>query len=298
MFEDYKNEVILDYKMKRKKGVLSSNLENPSPGQLRTECLLVYNERYAPNDEAILRLFFSSKNQEVDYSLIIERTDPDRFRPLQSILKEKIKEPKNSNIELLAWLIDFNPRPYSLWKKKLETEAVNEPLIHRIKSQEKEGKVDVKEIGGVKEIEAFTNPKVGNGMLDEEKKKEKKSKIRNVFISLAVLATTGSGIFFFLNKNQQCMYWTGEKYQPVSCNEKIDRSHVIAYDAQKVTHLKKITRPDTLTKNSIGKVWYIKVNGAPEFYTSGGEYPEDTRKRLLPVTSYILGKYVLQANRP
>lgn len=95
--------------------------------------------------------------------------------------------------------------------------------------------------------------------------------------------------------SKQCMYWQGDHYEVVGCKIKIDHASVIALDEQKVNRLKRITRIDTLGEKDLGKVWYVKIRvDSAEFYTDSGAYPLDARKRLLPITPYILNKYILK----
>ncbi len=121
-----------------------------------------------------------------------------------------------------------------------------------------------------------------------------------------LIVAMGAGTYFSLNTSsekifnptltgkEQCMYWTGNQFRPIPCNQKVEGIVVLALDPEKVHHLRKITRPDTLTKFSIGKVWWGKINGKVDFYTAGGEHPEDNRKRLLPLSAYMLNKYVFK----
>lgn len=92
------------------------------------------------------------------------------------------------------------------------------------------------------------------------------------------------------------MYWKGDHYEAVSCNQKIEDVDIIAMDTNKLTRLRKITRPDTLTQSSLGKVWYAKIDNEVEFYTSGGFHPEYTDRRLKPITTYIIDKYIKNDN--
>jgi hypothetical protein len=89
------------------------------------------------------------------------------------------------------------------------------------------------------------------------------------------------------------MYWANDHYEPISCNKRPNDTTiaVIALDSVKQQHFKRITHADTLTASSIGKVWYVKVNGGLEYYTSAGEHPLYPEKRLLPLTIHILDKY-------
>ncbi|UOU99424.1 hypothetical protein MUU74_05550 [Chryseobacterium daecheongense] len=99
--------------MKKEKGKLSLNLVAPTPAKLKQECSIVYSERYKEKDGKTLRLFFLPKDDSTDYGISIRNTDTDRFKPLSNFLKGKTSETEDKNIELLAWLIDFEPRPYN-----------------------------------------------------------------------------------------------------------------------------------------------------------------------------------------
>lgn len=112
MLDDYKKAVISDYHQKKVKGLLSLNLSYSTPAKLRHECLLVLNARPQVKDEKIIRDFFSLGVISNDYSDRIERFDPEKLKPLDNYLKAKTVSTEPRNIELLAWLIDFEPRPY------------------------------------------------------------------------------------------------------------------------------------------------------------------------------------------
>jgi hypothetical protein len=88
------------------------------------------------------------------------------------------------------------------------------------------------------------------------------------------------------------MYWAGDHYEQVSCNQKLGDTMVIALDTFKLRHFKKITRPDTITGYSLGRVWYIKMDGRVEFYTADGHHPIQQQRRLKPLSDYIIFKYI------
>lgn len=116
-----------------------------------------------------------------------------------------------------------------------------------------------------------------------------------IIISIVVVFALGG---FVIIGNKQCMYWQGNYYEAVGCKIKMDDTTIVALDQVKLDRLKRITRVDTLGEKDLGKVWYVKIKvDSAEFYTDSGAYPLDTRKRLLPVTSYILNKYILKKNR-
>ncbi|WP_158797884.1 hypothetical protein [Pedobacter sp. L105] len=107
----------------------------------------------------------------------------------------------------------------------------------------------------------------------------------------AFIIFSGSYIVYIL-RDHQCMYWDGGQYQSIGCNEKVNGATIIALDTSRLAHLKRITNLSSITINDIGKIYYSKVYGKVEFYTTGGENPNDSHKRLLPMTKYMYDKYV------
>jgi hypothetical protein len=232
-----KKDLILSYQKKKAAGNFSANLSNPSPGKLRDECLIVYKERYAPEDDIILRLFFE-KDKEGEYSESMLKVDIDKFRPLVALLKGR-GDPHEKHYRLLAWLMGF----------------------------EKNGDIVKK----------------------EQKKPAKPVTIRKAIAALIVIVLAG-GIYWQLTR--QCMYWAGDHYQSSSCNIKLGDTAIIAFDEQKA-RLKKINRPDTISYKAIGRVWYVKIDKGIEYYTADGFHPIDTRRKLHPITKYMIDMHIL-----
>lgn len=261
MFEDYQKAVRLAYIERKEKGQLSPNLQYPSPAKLRDECIIVFSERFIKKDEDTLRAFFGAKNDLSDYNLNIRNVDIDRFRPLVNFLNGGTTKPDVKIVELLAWLIDFNPRP------KVEWSNVKKP----IDANETE-----ESISTIPHVELMNQ-----------------RPLILAIIAVLIIAAGYSAFHFYSLRSQKCMYWTGENYKTVSCNTKVDNVVVIARDNIKLEKVKKITRVDTLTSYSIRRIWYTKSNGNIEFYTDSSTHPTDQNKRMLPMTAYIYQKYVL-----
>ena len=120
MFADYKAQVILFYKKKRTSGALSLNLLHSTPAKLRAECVAVISERYLNKDENTLKLFFGSKSDMTAYIQAIRKFDADKFKPLDNFLKGITNDTDDKNIELLALLINFEPRPYQFNQRNTE----------------------------------------------------------------------------------------------------------------------------------------------------------------------------------
>jgi hypothetical protein len=87
------------------------------------------------------------------------------------------------------------------------------------------------------------------------------------------------------------MCWIKDHYQGISCKDKSANGDVFGVDSLQMVNFRKITRPDTLTQRSLGHVWYSKIDGEVEFYTSGGFHPVHRERKLRPLTIYMLQKY-------
>ena len=112
MFPDYKSHILLKYKSWQNAQRLSPLLSQPTPGSLRTECANLCQERFDKKDEQILKAFFGPHENQKSYIKAIEKFDASKFKPLLNFLIEKTADPEPKNIELLAWLMDVQPRPF------------------------------------------------------------------------------------------------------------------------------------------------------------------------------------------
>ncbi len=120
MLEEYQDLVLATYRDMKDSGELSFHLLNPTPAKIKRECLKIYNSnRYHSLDDDILSLFFDVDKLKSDFHEILLTVDPDLFRPLINHINEKTVRTDEKNIELLAWLIDFKPRPSLVYYKNL-----------------------------------------------------------------------------------------------------------------------------------------------------------------------------------
>jgi hypothetical protein len=119
-------------------------------------------------------------------------------------------------------------------------------------------------------------------------------------ISIAILVIIASSALLFrqdqidretITTDEKCMYWTGNRYEAINCNKETSTPKT-TLNVQRLIKLKKISSPDQLTKEDLGKVWYAKIYGKVEFYTDSGKHPVDTNRVLKPLTSYMLSKHV------
>lgn len=303
MFAEYQALVLEEYREKTEAGVLSFRLMSPSPANLRDECAAVCRERFGKKDERILRDFFGQQKDAAGYLHAIEACPVSRFKPLLNFIRGQILTPDERNVELLAWLIDFSPRPWQLgWSKIPGAEKVEkkkeedtDPENREEENRDLAGSIGAEEALGSRTMAA--SPAAGK----EEKKQSGKRKVIAAFL---LLLGAAGGYVSLQNKASSrpdgaagCMYWTGDHYERISCIRHTDDTIVVPFDEIKFQQHKKINREDTITYQSIGWVWYIKVNGKPEFYTFGGRYPKNAQQWLRPLTRYMIDKYILQKKK-
>ncbi len=306
MFEDYKKEVLNSYLEKKKNEQLEPYLQNPTTRKIKKECVRIFNLN-PKREERLLRLFFDPNNRIDDIEQCIKEFDVEKFRPLLSFIKQEKNIRDEEPVKILAWLIGFES--YKAWRENQLGPIVNETsntqddfnqqqltedTIQPIKDVTAEERPENTSQDHYKQIEIvqptinLTSPLVKTSWRD----KLINWKTWTVTICCLIL-TFVAFAYYKLNDNQHCMYWNGNEYKKISCNEKAGEVPVLALDKQKLVSLKKITQPDTITYSSIGKVWWAKVNGKIEFYTAGGDHPTIQNKRLLPITTYMIDKYVL-----
>jgi len=327
MFADYTKLILADYEEKRAGNVLSIRLIHPSPAKLREESLAVRSRRYDRKKDEVALVGFFGNGDDRELLQAIKRIDIDKFKPLINFLKNPAINTDQKNIELLAWLIDFEKRPFELGKKynteEVETEIAETREVEVRDSEEsgiemyaetpfqkdqQEGAVMEQRDPETADVRRQTAPAEGLPMgtaRTVSPESRSRFKMRIAVIVVVVVALIGMGIYWFgknkatpipmghsLRGSEACMYWTGDHYQQISCARKLGDTLVVALDVEKLRSFKKITRPDTISKKSKGAVWYVKINGRIEFYTSGGYHPVDPQLRLKPITDYIIRNHI------
>ena len=120
-YSDYTRLVKESYIRKRSSDSLFS-LARSTPGKIKKECLKVYQQRYINKDELILRRFFDPEETGKQLYLLIRKSDSDKFKALNNFLKGDTGKTEEKNLELLAWLIDFQHRPCVLNKEVILSE--------------------------------------------------------------------------------------------------------------------------------------------------------------------------------
>lgn len=282
MYEKYQAEVYAEYLKSKERNIV---LANPKPSGLRDESLMFYKSKREGGE--VLRYFtedFTRKDEEIG------KLDIDKFKAVQNFLTGKTNEPTIRVVELVAWLVDFKPRPFETWRNSElerlngETSKENNDVEAR---EEIEASSSAKNLVDVPVVQENTPI----GLLDKTQKSIKKL---NFLQRTGIVATLGliMGVAYWKGVPPDgCMYWTGTEYKAVDCDAQIPNTQILALNQQKIDHFKKITLPDTMTFNSLNKVWYSKINNEVEFFTTKGKHPLKTDRTLKPITTHILGKY-------
>jgi len=186
------------------------------------------------------------------------------------------REPNTRNIELLAWLIDYQPRPFR------STLPLNQD-DHPDPNPDPE---IPKEQDPSKEPIPPTKPKPPALIWKEWIKKHQKE-------TALVLLLLGLILFLLMKMppKKQCMYWSGDHYEAVDCNRQLFGAQSIALDTFKLNHFKRITKPDTMTAYSVGKVWYVKIEAVPDCFTTDGNHPLHPGRELKKLTLTVLREH-------
>jgi len=292
-FQVYKAQVLADYDQKKALTQLRLVMNGPTAADLRNEWLRLCEKNFDEQCKKVLDLFFNEQDGFTEYRRVIRKDGADKCRPLWAFLRDRSIDTAERNIELLSYLIDFQPRPYALWQK--------DPERHN-------RKIDVViDETTVRPLEKFAQVTTDW---------KHKSLTITTLVTILLLC---SGVWYmmgvsragggsvenvdalksaaFKKKNAACMVWMTDHYNTVPCDQANDSSLVVPLDSDRLAHLKRLASTERITMSDTGHIWYFKLNGRLELFTAPGPYPPDTSRRLLPLTAYMYNKY-LRHNLP
>jgi len=271
MFEEFKQEVFAAYKDLSSRHELPDEMENLTRFGLKRHAQRVLADRYDRKDDEVIRQFFDPRNQYANNEERIDRFDLDGFRPLVLFMQGRTQNPHERVVKILAWLIDFEPRPYAEWRKMRGSD------------------LQIMNDSGADTAEDLTanSSEIGG-------KPQKKNKLAWYLAGVALLA--GLAAYFAINQPQcldkQCMYWASDRYVAICCEERLPGANIVAIRPYELEHFRRITQPDTLTVQHANKVWYSKIDNTVEFFTAPAtQHPVHQDRLLKPATAYILEKY-------
>jgi hypothetical protein len=291
LYRDYEILVMQDYEKKKAGNALHSGLAEPTPAGIRDACRAIWLERYHKSDEKTLKEFFKYHGEASAWPRIIDEYPTGKFKALMKFLNKETDSTRRTNMELLAWLIDFRPRPFVFGL----TITVRQAEENQVKGR------DEKE----QEATVQTSPETNSERLEWAGQEPIERQKRKIYYWIALwlfpIIVSAAVIYFWSSSNksskmmltgyEKCMFWDEDRYQLISCQKHGD-TLVTPFDSVLFMHFRKILQPDTISASSIGKLWYIRYRGQYEYYTADGAHPIDPQLRLRPLTRFILDRHI------
>jgi hypothetical protein len=280
--DDYIKEVKAKYE-EAKTGKFSGFLLKPSPAELKSLCLLLFDKGVCKQDQEILDRFFEL-DDKLEKRKQMEYFNVDKLRPISNFLKGNTETTRTVSLDLIAILVDFNPRPYNKFFIGGKQELTD----------------DVKVVEILKDKIVENGDKNEMAILEKFKNRSVLKRIALATIPLFIFGSVGYGVknTFFLDRN--CMVWVENHYKAADYEAVKDTAEVRPFNQDLLDNFKKITVCDTTTffKNGdIDKpvIWYGKTPDKKqyEYFNQPGLHPE-TGKTLKPITKYIIDKYILK----
>ena len=286
-FTRYREDILAKYE-KEKSDTYARFFINPTRAGLRNlAILLLQNDEKANTvDQRIFKDFIGFEFTE---GLQRIKKQTDKFRPLETFLKAETVLSDIAGADMVALLVDFQPRPYSRYLREIipmEKGADSKPEM----PQSEQPFVETPKTG---------TPKVG--ILPNEHKHEKRSLWKRadvIIISISVIIFTGYAVKKEAFPAKECMQWKDDHYEEVVCEGKkigfaainpiFDRNEELL-DFKRI----KVSASTTFFKDGQPVVWYIKQDGKCEYFNAPGLHPI-SGKPLRPVSKHIVSKYVLK----
>lgn len=297
--EHYKKAIREKYE-KEKSGDNSYYLETPSQARLRDLCWKIFVLSDNNDDLIIFSRFFKSEFDPTKEAAFNQYLD--KFRSVGSFLKGK-KEPANFYaVELASILVGFELRPYNKFRKyhteeESETKQIkggnaDEVVTSNVQVPTENG--TEKDGGNAKEVISPATFFLSSTKTFSFKRLKN---IKQIIVGVALVFGLGFAISYYLFPKKQCMQWSNDHYEEVSCDLKIlgtGNFNKIEPLDESVFNLKKIkvTQKTIFFKGGVAIVWYAKTANGIEFFNTHGRHPENGHA-LKPVTQYIINKYVV-----
>lgn len=275
---DYLKAIKGQYEMEKGK-TYSSFLMDPSPAKLRDYCLLLLASGMSNTDQSQMANFFKPKAGETLHKCI-SGFDTEKLKPIKDFLTGKTQQTNSVNLELIAILVHYQPRPCQRFLNSTQSER-----------------------GDVKDGKGFDCPE-GDGRSNQSDMEpaafaevENNSKRKAIMIALIVIAFFSVGYIAkdacFPTKN--CMQWQDDHYEVVDCevNGLATISPILALDKD-IVGLKRVTLKKGMEFFKYKKplYYYYKVSqDSVEFFNAPGLHPI-TNEPLKKITQHMIDKYV------
>ncbi|CAI2769224.1 hypothetical protein [Flavobacterium collinsii] len=326
-FEDYKKAVKKKYEIE-KNGDHFVYLSGPTRAKLRNLCWELFQQQNRNQDD--LNVFSSLLGLAFDVNKKNRFEEQiDKFRPIENFFKGKTDPANLEAINMAAILVDFKARPFTKFRiqelfeeegpiddedpievedpiedeEKIEVlnpqkeQSENPGILENfLKRKEREKIIGREEVSGIEVIK----PQI-NSLVDLNVKKNNgtkfPTKMHFTIMGIIGLLCLISVSTYYAFQDKECMQWSGDHYEMVDCDLKIEdpvKYADIEILDPTLINLKKIKVCDTTTyfdKNGVAIVWYAKAANGIDLFDAHGRHPEN-KSPLRPVTHYILNKYV------
>ncbi|MFW0738153.1 hypothetical protein [Flavobacterium sp. T12S277] len=328
-FEDYKKAVKKKYEIE-KNGEHFVYLNSPTRAKLRNLCWELFQQQNRNQDD--LNVFSSLLGLAFDVNKKNKFEEQiDKFRPIENFFKGESDPANVDAVNMAAILVDFKARPFNKFRirelfedevqpedeepiedeskievlnPQKEVSAGSEILDKFLDRKEREKVSGREELSGIEaikpKINSFVNvsvEKIPDSDSNPGPSPKFLTKMHFTIMGVVGLLCLISVITYFAFQDKECMQWSGDHYEMVDCDLKIEgyaKSANIEIIDPTLIHLKKIKVCDTTTyfdKNGVAIVWYAKTANGIDFFDAHGRHPENNSP-LRPVTHYILNKYV------
>lgn len=309
-YPEYIQLVMDHFDKQRMEKTLSPFLATPTPASIKKECIEVVKKDFDKKDLPIIRTVFGTPDTRLALHEHMDLLNIDRLRPLVNFIKGRTGLPAPASINLLAWLIDYPYRPFELG---MNIPPRKEPEGSGGRDMEADpSHPDVPNFASGSQEKGLPGNSATAGSTSDTRKDEtgksvtndtnEKKRRRTIGLYALIGATALGTGYYILNRGETtyevqglmatgCMYWADTAYVSAPCNAKMDGRLLLPLDTEILKRQRKITRPDTITERSIGRIYYIGTKN-PIFFTSGGAYPEEVGRSLRKLTKYMFDKHL------
>lgn len=292
-FEDYLKAITIKVPI-AKNGIQARFIQKITLVSLKKYCIFLIDEGLNNADDQTFRLFFNVAKED-NLKLGIQKFDNDKLRPIKSFLDGKTEAPSHPILEMIAILIDFNPRPFN---KYLKSDCLDNN-ISTIENFAAEGKLIDESKEGIR-LSMHTNIPKNEKIIINETNTNNKRRIKQIGIAaIVILCLFGVGYSTkdILYPKKQCMQWEYDHFEMVYCDTKINSfgkiTTLVPYNDIEF-NLKRIFPNKETSFFLKGKplVWYSKINNDSILYYNNHGFDPNTGKPLKPITLYIIEKYI------
>ncbi|MES2275983.1 MAG: hypothetical protein V4592_08170 [Bacteroidota bacterium] len=301
--EEYRDLVLADFDRKVKAGLLPE-LTASTRSSIKAQCISVCMERYHRKDEPLLSALFGRRENQAAYLAVIRNISAEDFRTLNNFLNDREIQTSFRNIRLLAWLADFEPRPYH-YELELPLPILGDPVTG---DEAADTVIDTpllprEPIIGEKN-KAVVDPPEGITGRGARKK---------VLWLVLLLMVLGAGGYYWFGQgaattdgaellkprvlatggDSKCMYWDGDHFNAVAYQ--LLPAGKVAYrlDSADLRQFKRVMKPKALLISDTSHIWYFKVSrDSIECFTAAGFHPVLADRLLKRLTGYMYKKYL------